>query len=158
MGDIERLVFGPEAWSPAMVTAELSSAEIAAAACSGPGGGFPLGDPAALVAEVDGEVVGYVLTGLVDRSVELRRIGVLPSRRRRGVGRALLSAVLAQAAADGGDRVLLEVSDHNLAALGLYTAAGFEPIARRRRYYRDGSDAVVLGRVLDGAVDEEITR
>jgi ribosomal-protein-alanine N-acetyltransferase len=40
--------------------------------------------------------------------------------------------------------MLLEVSAANQAALALYEAAGFEEIDRRRRYYRDGTDAVVM--------------
>ncbi len=43
-------------------------------------------------------------------------------------------------------RMLLEVSADNTAALAFYAAEGFVEIARRRRYYRDGSDAVVLER------------
>jgi ribosomal-protein-alanine N-acetyltransferase len=36
------------------------------------------------------------------------------------------------------------VHDTNHAARALYAATGFVELARRRRYYRDGSDAVVL--------------
>jgi ribosomal protein S18 acetylase RimI-like enzyme len=45
--------------------------------------------------------------------------------------------------------MLLEVSAANVGALGFYAAEGFGEIDRRRRYYRDGTDAVVLQRVLD---------
>ena len=43
-----------------------------------------------------------------------------------------------------GARMLLEVRADNTAALAFYAAEGFVEIARRRRYYRDGTDAVVL--------------
>ncbi|RYJ01809.1 MAG: ribosomal-protein-alanine acetyltransferase, partial [Acetobacteraceae bacterium] len=36
----------------------------------------------------------------------------------------------------------------NAAALALYRAAGFEEVGRRRRYYADGDDALVMRRVL----------
>ena len=39
---------------------------------------------------------------------------------------------------------LLEVAATNDAALRLYAAEGFTEIDRRRRYYRDGADAVVM--------------
>jgi ribosomal protein S18 acetylase RimI-like enzyme len=46
--------------------------------------------------------------------------------------------------------MLLEVSAGNEPAIALYEQAGFAEIDRRRRYYRDGSDALVLARELDG--------
>jgi ribosomal-protein-alanine N-acetyltransferase len=44
--------------------------------------------------------------------------------------------------------MFLEVSEANGAARALYAAAGFEEAGRRRRYYADGSDALVLRRAL----------
>jgi ribosomal-protein-alanine N-acetyltransferase len=64
------------------------------------------------------------------------------------VARALLDEVLADAAAEGVDWVLLEVSAVNAAALAFYARTDFVEIDRRRRYYRDGSDAVVMRRSL----------
>ena len=49
-------------------------------------------------------------------------IGVVPAARRRGVGRALMEAVLSEA--PGG--VMLEVLEQNEPAIGLYRALGFE--------------------------------
>ena len=42
--------------------------------------------------------------------------------------------------------MLLEVSAGNAGARAFYAAEGFVEIDRRRRYYRDGSDAVVMAR------------
>ncbi len=78
----------------------------------------------------------------------LQRIGVRPDHQRRGLARSLLDEVLAEAAAGGADRMLLEVSAVNTAALAFYARADFVEIDRRRRYYRDGSDAVVMRRSL----------
>ena len=44
--------------------------------------------------------------------------------------------------------MLLEVSAANAAAVAFYDAQGFTRIDVRRRYYRDGSDALVLARPL----------
>jgi len=79
---------------------------------------------------------------------ELQRIATAPGARRTGVATALLAAVDAHAAAGGADRLLLEVRDNNVGALAFYIGAGFVEIARRPRYYRDGTDAVVLERFV----------
>ena len=42
------------------------------------------------------------------------------------------------------EQIHLEVSEKNTAALALYEKSGFREIARRRKYYKDGSDAVVM--------------
>lgn len=78
-------------------------------------------------------------------------LAVDPVAQRRGVGRALLEELLAQARAWGADRLLLEVEEANAAARALYASAGFTPVSRRAGYYGgpDGPgtvDALVLGR------------
>jgi ribosomal-protein-alanine N-acetyltransferase len=131
IADLEALLFGPDAWSEAAVLGEIE----------GPG-------RRAVVAVEEGDVVGYAVTMCPADVVDLQRIGVRADRQRRGVAGALLDEVLEPAAAGGADRVLLEVSADNRAALAFYAAAGFVEIDRRRRYYRDGSDAVVMRRSL----------
>ena len=94
--------------------------------------------------------VGYVVTmhlGAHADVVDLHRIAVDPGHRRRGLGHALLAAAVE--AAGPGRRMLLEVSADNVEALEFYAAEGFTEITRRPHYYRDGSDAVVMERMLD---------
>ena len=66
-----------------------------------------------------------------------RRRGRAPRRRRPSTPRA-----------GGAERLLLEVRDDNVAARAFYAGAGFAEIAQRARYYRDGTDAVVLERFV----------
>ena len=94
--------------------------------------------------------VGYVVTmhlGAHADVVDLHRIAVDPDHRRRGLGHALLAAAIE--ASGPGRRMLLEVSAANAEALEFYATEGFTEITRRPRYYRDGSDAVVMERMLD---------
>ena len=65
---------------------------------------------------------------------ELLLIAVLPDEQRRGIGRCLLEDFLERAREDGVSRVHLEVRDGN-PAIGMYRAAGFSPVGRRRNYY-----------------------
>uniref|UniRef100_UPI001F012A0B GNAT family N-acetyltransferase n=1 Tax=Falsiroseomonas oryziterrae TaxID=2911368 RepID=UPI001F012A0B len=91
---------------------------------------------------------GFVLARVAADEAEILTLAVLPEARRQGVGGALLAGAMAAAAARGAAAMFLEVSEGNAAARALYAAAGFSGVGRRRRYYPDGSDAVVLRRTL----------
>lgn len=81
-------------------------------------------------------------------ALEILSVATEPEARRRGIGRALVRALIAEARARNLPRVDLEVRAHNDAARWLYLAEGFVPVGRRRRYYRDGSDAVLMTLLL----------
>jgi len=85
---------------------------------------------------------GMILCRVVADEAEILTIGV--TARRRGLGRALLAAGIEHARAMGAVAMFLEVAAGNLAARGLYAAAGFAEVGVRRGYYADGGDAVVL--------------
>lgn len=91
---------------------------------------------------------GFVLARAAAGEAEILTLAVVPAARRRGHGAALLAAALAAALARGAAAIFLEVAAGNAAALGLYQGFGFAPVGRRRRYYADGSDALVLRRDL----------
>jgi [ribosomal protein S18]-alanine N-acetyltransferase len=93
----------------------------------------------------DGEVIGYLIAWFVVDEGEIANLAVVPDARRRGVARALLEEIIAEARQAHLSRLFLEVRESNAAARALYTARGFEPIARRARYYRKPvEDAIVL--------------
>lgn len=105
-------------------------------------------------AEPAGPACGFALVWLAADEVHLIDLAVEPESRRRGVGRALLRAVIAGGRAAGGAQVLLEVRHSNTAALRLYAGAGFRELDVRRAYYADnGEDALVMR--LDLALGEE---
>jgi ribosomal-protein-alanine N-acetyltransferase len=91
---------------------------------------------------------GMILTRVAADEVEVLTLAVIPKVRRQGVGLRLLEASLAHAAARGARTAFLEVAISNVAARGLYARAGFEGAGLRRRYYADGTDALVLRRAL----------
>lgn len=96
------------------------------------------------VAKDEFGVVAYAVLAVVDDVAELQRIGTDPVARRRGLARDLLADVRRHAAGAGAERLLIEVREDNDAALALYAGAGFVEIARRPKYYRDGSTAIVM--------------
>lgn len=87
---------------------------------------------------------GMALARVAADEAELLTLGVLPEARRQGVGRRLLDELAPEAVRRGAVRLLLEVSLGNVAARALYEAMGFVAVGRRRRYYPDGTDALVL--------------
>jgi L-amino acid N-acyltransferase YncA len=89
-------------------------------------GGFPY-----LVAEADGAVAGYAYAGpyrprpAYRFSVE-NSVYVAPEAHRRGVGRALLDRLVAEAAARGFRQMIAVIGDSDQAAsIALHRAAGF---------------------------------
>ena len=87
------------------------------------------------LAHAEDRPAGFAMVRQVVDEVELLLIAVAPADRRRGVGQALLRAVLADADAEAAHKVHLEVRAGNDAAR-LYTAAGFAKVGERRGYYR----------------------
>ncbi len=87
---------------------------------------------------------GLVLARVAADEAEILTIGVAPAARRQGLGAVLLRAALTRALAQGASTMFLEVAADNIAALALYTGLGFTAAGRRRHYYGQGRDALVL--------------
>jgi [ribosomal protein S18]-alanine N-acetyltransferase len=127
---IEEDLFGTEKWSAAMFWNELAMRRF-------------------YLVAVDGdEILGYAGLSVVDKDESwVQNIAVRREAQHRGVGRALLEALLAEAAAKGSTRTLLEVAVDNEPAQRLYANYDFEPVGVRRGYYQpSNTDALVMMR------------
>jgi ribosomal-protein-alanine N-acetyltransferase len=91
---------------------------------------------------------GLILVRTAGDEAEVLTLAVRPGARRRRLGTALLQEAILQATAAGANVLFLEVSIKNTAALALYRQFGFSRAGLRRRYYSDGTDALVLRRDL----------
>ncbi|GGB18652.1 ribosomal-protein-alanine acetyltransferase [Sphingomonas metalli] len=104
-----------------------------------------------LLAEDEAGPAGFALTRTIMDEAELLLLAVAPDRRRRGVGGALLRAVIAACREQGAATLHLEVRGGN-PAVELYAAHGFHKVGERRGYYRgrDGAqyDAHTYSRTL----------
>lgn len=87
---------------------------------------------------------GALLARVLGREAELLTLAVIPKARRRGVGAALVSLAMREAALARADRIVLEVGVMNAPARALYDKAGFHQVGLRRAYYADRSDALLL--------------
>ncbi|MGC4803730.1 ribosomal protein S18-alanine N-acetyltransferase [Micromonospora sp. DT233] len=130
---IEADLFGAEQWSPGMFWSELANGHFY------------------LVATDGGALLGYAgLAVAPPDEAWVQNIAVRRDAQRRGVGRALLEALLAEAADRGVRSTLLEVAADNAPAQRLYATYGFEPIGVRRGYYQpSNTDALVMRREQD---------
>ena len=125
---IERRAFTTP-WSLAMFVLELSK---------------PSG--VCLAADVEGELVGYLVCSRYDLVWHIMNVSVDPDRRRRGIATAMLEALF-ERVGDAEAQFTLEVRRTNQAAIELYDRLGFKSAGVRRRYYADnGEDAIVMWR------------
>jgi ribosomal-protein-alanine N-acetyltransferase len=118
-------------WSPAELEALISAPSSL---------GLAALDPAS------GKLRGFLLARLAADEAEILTVAVDPAIRKGGVGRDLLRAALAQAAAAGATRMFLEVDADNAAALALYARFQFVKVGERKGYYKrpDGKAATAL--------------
>ena len=89
-----------------------------------------------MVAEENGERLGYVYGSVIPPESELYRIAVDRFARRRGAGSKLLEGFLHSSREMGGKTTYLEVRESNIAARSLYEQAGFTLVGIRKNYYR----------------------
>lgn len=110
-----------ERWSAEAMTTLLSQPGVAGVLLIAPDTQVPL---------------GYGLMRAAAGEAEILTFGVDPRYRRSGLGRRILSDLIARAREAGAEAVFLEVADGNKAARALYDSTGFIQVGRRAGYYR----------------------
>lgn len=103
------------------------------------------------VLEWHGVIVGYAVLAAAAGEAHLLNLSVAAAWQRRGLGRELLSHVIALARASHAQKIFLEVRASNSAARALYAQSRFREIGVRRGYYPAPvarEDAIVLECVL----------
>lgn len=91
---------------------------------------------------------GFLIVRKPGDEAEILTLGVAPSRRNMGLGRALLQTATALLRAGGTKRLFLEVEAGNEAALRLYRSLGGEAVGLRTGYYEHGADAAIFSLAL----------
>ena len=103
-----------------------------------------------LVAERDGEVLGYVGMMYILDEGYISNVAVSPEQRRQGIADTLINALMGKAAALELAFVTLEVRASNTPAIELYKKHGFVPVGQRKNYYDlPREDAILMTRFLE---------
>jgi ribosomal-protein-alanine N-acetyltransferase len=103
----------------------------------------------ALLATTEEEPLGFAMGRVAADEAEVLTIAVRPVAQRGGMGRMLMEALAREVSRRGAAALFLEVAETNAAARRLYAALGAAPVGRRRAYYPDGGDALVLRLALN---------
>lgn len=102
----------------------------------------------------DGEIlVGYCGLWVILDEAHVTNIAIRPDYRGQGLGKELLSQVIAWAKQRGVCTISLEVRISNVPALRLYEGLGFVRMGVRKKYYSDnGEDAYLMLLRLGGEI------
>jgi len=128
---IEKDVFGKEAWTMAQLKEEYAGKERQY-----------------LVAEINGEVIGYAGVVKMGEVTDILTLTVKPEFRRRGIAREFLKRLIDWSRNQKVEAVMLEMRKGNIEAEPLYLANGFRHISERRNYYAQGVDAIIMRKEL----------
>ena len=124
---LEAEVFAEDPWTPYMIAEELSS-------------------PASrylIATDESGDVAGYGGVKVGGDQADVMTIGVRAHARGRGIGSAILDALLEWSREAGAREVFHDVRPSHKGALGLYESRGFVEIGRRPRYFRNPVEEAV---------------
>ena len=127
VAELERICFTTP-WSRNMLVEELQN------------------DCAAFLVALDDEdhVAGYAGLLVVLDEGYITNIAVAESCRRKGLGRAMLSALINHCRESGASFLTLEVRQSNAPAIALYESMGFLPEGRRKNFYRQPTEDAIL--------------
>jgi ribosomal-protein-alanine N-acetyltransferase len=90
-------------------------------------------------------LAGYIVARLGADELHINNVAVREGYRRSGIGRDLLTRILAEGKLLGVRTAFLELRAGNAAALALYKKCGFLVASRRKNYYSEPvEDALVM--------------
>lgn len=97
-----------------------------------------------LVAEEDGEILGYAGAWVILDESHITNIAVREDARGRGLGKKLTAELMQILSNLGACYATLEVRVSNERAQNLYKSLGFVSVGKRKRYYEDNNEDAYL--------------
>ncbi len=142
VAQMEQAVMGADAWNAALVADELPRTDRTWWAA------YEIDQEGAL------QLAGYAGGWIVDGQVQILKVGVDPSFRRRGIARELLARMSEDARSLGAREATLEVRAGNAGAIAFYQNLGLRDQGARPHYYQDGEDARIMTGPLPAATGD----
>lgn len=88
-----------------------------------------------IAAFCDGVFAGYAgMTAVLDER-GICNVATVPEFRGKGIGKAIVAALIKNAKETGASVVMLEVRESNAAAIALYEKSGFVKVGKRKNFY-----------------------
>ena len=126
---LEKMVFKNEAWTIDMLKIELLCRN----------------NSQTLIIEENRLILGYFIYRKLLSEYHILNISVSPLRQKEGVGGIFLKDFLSDL--ENISTVFLEVKKSNFPAINLYKKNGFKVLGERKKYYKDGSSALLMNYV-----------
>ena len=89
------------------------------------------------------KLIGLACGWVILNEFHLTAIAVHPAYRKKGVARSILKELLNRAKSKGSNQATLEVDIKNYPAINLYKFFGFKTTGLRRKYCKNGNDALI---------------
>lgn len=94
---------------------------------------------------INKQIVGFIIGILIDKEYDLEYVFVDSLFRKKGIATKLINSIVEDKKIS---RIVLEVSDNNKKAINLYKKLGFSVINKREKYYKDGSNALLMELII----------
>lgn len=100
-----------------------------------------------LVAEEEGQILGYCGVVMVQDEGDITNVAVAKEKQNQGIGQKLLAELVQRTSGEGVTRLFLEVRVGNQSAIHLYEKMGFVSTGVRKNYYEEPrEDGLVMMR------------
>ena len=93
-------------------------------------------------------IIGYLMSQRVLEEIHIHNIAVTKEYRRKCIGSKMLVDLFDYSSEQGVSKLCLEVKDSNIPAIQFYMSHGFAPVGERKKYYDDGSNAILMDRTI----------
>ncbi len=102
------------------------------------------------VAQDGAEIAGFVIGKISDGHGMLKLIAVNPAYRDKGIGKSLMDYIFKYFKENGVREAIARSRFHNEAGCSFLKSFGFKAVETIKDYYRNGEDAYLMVRKLDG--------
>lgn len=96
----------------------------------------------------NGEPLAFITYSVAIDTADIEEVFCLPKCRNKGIAKTLINAASAELKDMGVKKLFLEVKLDNIPAIKLYESLNFVNISIRKKYYKDGKDALVYKKEL----------